>query len=506
MHSKKYNRVLQAFAGRNVLVIGDFMIDIFLEGISSRLSPEAPVPVVNVRKETVLAGGAGNTACNLAALGARVTCCTVLGDDAEAIRAMTLMKEAGVNTAAVVIDTPRQTIVKTRIVAEPHHNIARFDRGTETRISDQAETICTSYIREFGPRFDAIVISDYDKGMITGNVLRALCDIRSRCPYVAVDSKRLTFFQPLRASMAKPNYAEAVALAGNHTDVKDRILRITQIAHDLCECTGAHTVAVTLDREGSLILENGRVVCRVQAHRIALPFVAGAGDTYISAFVLAALAGAPVTVCAELASQAACIAVSQQHTGRCTWDELKDRVGGSDKVSHTVASLVRQCDRYRAEGRRIVFTNGCFDILHRGHVSYLNDARTLGDVLIVAVNTDESIRRLKGPSRPINTLGDRMSVLAALHAVDHIIPFGAKQNDMPATLITAIRPDVFVKGEDYAGHPLPEAPALASVGCETIFLPFIPDQSTTRTIARIHEQITLADNHAHHKHQISMIE
>jgi len=494
MQHKKYSEVLNAFAGHKVLVIGDFILDVYLEGASCRLSPEAPVPVVNVRKKTVLAGGAGNTACNLAALGARVTCCTVLGDDADGRRAMTLLNDAGIDTGAVVMDSGRETIVKTRIIAEPHHNITRFDTGNETPISSEAEATCVWYIKAFAATFDAVVISDYDKGMVTDKVLEALSAVRKDCRYVAVDSKRLAFFQPLRASMVKPNYAEAIALIGDHADIEERALRIAHIAPSLYEQTASDIIAVTLDHEGAVIVEKGDVIHRAQAHRVSLPFVAGAGDTYLGAFVLAALSGASVPVCAELASRAASIAVRKENTGKCTWEELKDQVKDPEKIGHALSALARQCERYRAEGKRIIFTNGCFDILHRGHVSYLNDARALGDVLIVAVNTDQSIRRLKGPSRPVNILKDRMSVLAALHAVDHLIPFGVKHDDTPAELIRSLKPHVFVKGEDYAGQPLPEAQALEAVGCEIVFLPFVPDQSTTRMIARIHEQAGLLNH------------
>jgi len=486
MQNKALSPIVDGFTTRSVLVIGDFILDVYLEGTSHRLSPEAPVPVVDVQGKTMLAGGAGNTAANLAALGARVTFCTVLGGDAEGRHALLLLNAAGVDTQSVIVDDGRQTIVKTRVLADHQQHMIRFDAGDETAIGGEAEETLVQYIRDFAPAFNAVIVSDYNKGVVTGRVLRALCEVRPYCSYVAVDSKRLPFFRPLRPCMAKPNYLEAVALAGEKPRGKNRLAQIARMCRRLYTQTGADIVAVTMDSDGSVLLDHNSMFHHERAMQVQLSCVSGAGDTYISAFALAALADASPADCAYVASCAAGIAVAKANTAHCTGQELKEHMGGAGKVACSVEALARRCDKYRAEGKRIVFTNGCFDILHHGHVSYLNAARTRGDVLIVAVNTDDSIRRLKGSSRPINNLNDRLNVLAALQAVDHLVAFGDVYDDTPAGLIRALRPHVFAKGEDYAHVALPEAEALYTVGCEVQFIPLVPDRSTTKIIERIH--------------------
>ena len=216
---------------------------------------------------------------------------------------------------------------------------------------------------------------------------------------------------------------------------------------------------------------------RVQHSRAA-----GAGDTFLAAMALGLAAGGDTTAAAELASAAASVVVGQEGTVSCSADDLRDQVAAGDKLVSNRARLAELRDAHRRAGRRVVFTNGCFDILHRGHITYLGRAKALGDILIVGVNSDEGIRRLKGPSRPINTLEDRIQVLAALSCVDHVIPF---DEDTPCRLVEVVRPDIFVKGGDYTRDRLPEAELVESLGGAVRILPFIADRSTTDIIERI---------------------
>jgi D-beta-D-heptose 7-phosphate kinase/D-beta-D-heptose 1-phosphate adenosyltransferase len=208
----------------------------------------------------------------------------------------------------------------------------------------------------------------------------------------------------------------------------------------------------------------------------------GAGDTFIAALSLALAAGANGRVAAEIATAAAAIAIGKDGTSTCSAAELRDCLGPQGKYDQDLQRLVQRVESYREQGRRVVFTNGCFDILHRGHIAYLNRAKALGDVLIVGLNSDASVSRLKGPERPINSLDDRAQVLAALSAVDHIVPF---DDDTPIDLIRIVKPDVFVKGGDYTVESLPEAPTVAGMGGEVRILPYIDDQSTSRIIERV---------------------
>jgi len=250
----------------------------------------------------------------------------------------------------------------------------------------------------------------------------------------------------------------------------------------LLDVTGASIVAASLDSEGVLIFERGQPPCHIPAMVSRHACVVGAGDTFMAALTLGLAAGASARQAGELANAAAAVAVGKERTASCTAAELREFICAGGKYLGGPARAAVRAEFLRQQGRRIVFTNGCFDILHRGHVTYLHRAKALGDVLIVGVNTDAGIRRLKGPERPINTLEDRLQVLAALSCVDHLIAF---DEDTPCTLIRAIRPDVFVKGGDYTRERLPEAPLVDALGCTVHGLPFLADRSTTGLIHRI---------------------
>ncbi|MBT1708164.1 adenylyltransferase/cytidyltransferase family protein [Fulvivirgaceae bacterium PWU5] len=480
-----YASIINTYSTRKVLVIGDFILDVYLHGTSRRLSPEAPVPIVDIARKATYPGGAGNTACNLAMLGAAVTLCTVVGEDDDGRHARTLLQDLGIATDGVLQTSQRHTIIKTRVVCD-RHTITRFDSGTETPIDAVTEWTLIRYLSRNIRKFDAVIVSDYDKGVCTPRVLETLLSLRNHCPYIAVDSKRLAFFRALHPDLVKPNYEEALALTQERYQPDDRHEHVQRMGASLYDATQAALIAVTLDKAGSVVLQAGKPVHYEKAPTVTTPFVAGAGDTYVGAFLLSALAGATPAACATLATSAATVAVDKENTGACTCHELLQYMNGHQKYIGSQPALAALCDHYRAAGKQVVFTNGCFDILHSGHVAYLEAARALGDVLIVGVNTDDSIRRLKGKSRPVNGLGDRIHVLAGLHAVDHLVAFGDDGDDTPATLIGLACPDVFVKGEDYAGKELPEAEALITAGSKIIFLPLTPNRSTTAIIEKIH--------------------
>lgn len=485
--NSKYLHLIDQFTNKNVLVIGDFMLDVYLKGTSKRLSPEAPVPVVDISEKTSAAGGAANTAFNLAALGANVTFLTVIGTDPESDHAMELMEKADINKACIIRHPGRHTITKTRVMSGSHV-ITRYDYGTTAPIDTQAETVMIEYLQEYYKSFDAIVISDYNKGVVTENILRVLIELRAQDEtFIAVDSKRLSFFRELHPVLVKPNYEEAVELIGVPDVDGDRIAYVQSHAGELQQNTGASVVAVTLDEEGSVILREKNIVHRSLTQSMTTPNVRGAGDTYISAMTLAAVSRANVGEMAEIATAAATIALRKECTAFCNVDELKSYFNNKDKCISSLAELEHICAYYKLQGKRIVFTNGCFDILHSGHVSYLNRAKTLGDVLIVGMNNDESIRRLKGPKRPINPMHDRMLVLSGLSAVDHIISFGNEQDDTPISLIRVAKPHIFVKGGDYTREKLPEADTVEEVGGKIVFLSLVADHSTTRIIEQINK-------------------
>lgn len=477
-------QIINRFPGKRILVIGDLLLDIYVKGQSTRLCPEAPVPVVDVQERNVLPGGAANTVCNLRALGAAVIFCSVVGNDTEGAEALQLMESLSVDTQNILRSETRRTITKTRIVSGGQV-ITRIDHGSESPVDEDITAQLVQKLDLVFPSCDAVIISDYDKGVVTGRLVDALIALQvQHKKFIAVDSKRLGFFARLSPSFAKPNYDEVLKLL-SLPPVQERQEQIRSSAAALFARINAPLISVTLDKDGSMMVENGNVTGVFSAPLVQRPFVAGAGDSFISAFVLSYITTDRHEVSAEIATAAASIAIRKEGTATCSMEELRSYFQIHSKWIKAPKDLEEICESYRRDGKRIVFTNGCFDILHSGHVTYLHQAKQCGDVLIVGLNTDESIRRIKGERRPINTLIDRLQVLAGLSSVDHIIPFGSRADDTPGPLIAAARPDVFVKGGDYTKETLPEARIVEQYGGKIVLIEPVPNHSTTRIINRI---------------------
>lgn len=479
-----YLNAINEFSTKRILVIGDILLDIYLKGSSTRLCPEAPVPVVDIAERNVFPGGAANTVCNLTALGASVVFCSVVGADPDGDEAVSLMQQRGILPAGIVRDPSRKTITKSRIVSGSHV-ITRIDQGSAGPVSREATNILIRSIEQAYAACDGVIISDYDKGVVTVAIVDTLAKLQRINPkFISVDSKRLPFFASLRPSHVKPNYDEVVKLLGIPRQ-SDRVSQVVTYADILYRKLNAPLITVTLDNAGSIIIENGKALEVVPASTVANPYVAGAGDTYLSAFALSLLGTHHKKMSAQIATAAATIAIRKEDTSSCTLAELKSHFNFHTKYIADLQQLKDICDTYHHAGKRIVFTNGCFDILHSGHVTYLNRAKELGDVLIVGLNNDHSIRRIKGEHRPINGLADRLKVLAGLSSVDHIIPFGLESDDTPIPLIRTARPEVFAKGGDYTEERLPEAETVLECGGKIVFLDHVSNRSTTGIINKI---------------------
>ena len=466
-----------------VLVIGDAMLDSYFSGASQRLCQEAPVPIVDVADRVDMPGGAGNCAANAAALGAEVKLLAVAGADCEGELLRQRLQACGVPDDEVCIDRERQTLFKARVLCD-HHLVVRFDQGTKTPLLPQLEHQVLARLTALYDIVDVVIVSDYSYGVLTAAVIERLAQLQRRAPKtLLVDAKQLPAYRHVGMTACKPNYHETLKLLGlPRCQGKRRWEALIAEGDRVLEQTGAQLVAVTLDREGALFFERGREPLRTFAQGAPQSQVAGAGDTFLCALGLALAAGADTAVASQCASAAAAVAVAKPHTALCTWQELVPRLAGERGPSAELSRLLPLLESYRREQRQIVLTNGCFDLLHRGHIAYLEQAKRLGDVLIVGVNTDASIRRLKGPTRPINSLADRMEVLQGLSSVDHAIAF---DEDTPHALIRMIRPDVFVKGGDYTRATLPEAELVESLGGTVQILPFVADRSTSSIISRI---------------------
>lgn len=477
--------LIDTWKSLTVLVIGDAILDSYLSGCAHRLCRDAPAPVVAVDQRQDVPGGAANTATNLASLSGHTLFLSVIGTDIEGERLRQALEHCGVSTALMISSVSRKTLAKQRVMADSQI-LVRLDQGSTEIISPDLEQVLIDRLVEQFTKCDAVVISDYSYGVITPRLIQTLADLQAQHPrIVVIDSRQLEIYRNVRATAVKPNYDEALELLGQPRLSTARADQIMPFGNRLLDLTGAAIVAVSLDSEGAVLFEHEQQPIRTDARPVPQNQTSGAGDTFISALTLALASGAPTATAASLAAAATAIVVKQTGTTACKIEELRQSLlegkHGRKLIldQSDLASLVQQ---YRSADRTVVFTNGCFDILHPGHVAYLTQAKALGDVLIVGVNTDESVQRLKGADRPINSLSDRLTVLAALSCVDYVVPFAELT---PKNLIRIICPTIYVKGGDYTRETLPEAELVEELGGIVRILPYVDNRSTTRLINHI---------------------
>ncbi len=472
--------IVDAFPQVSAVVVGDLLLDAWHMGGADRMASEAPVPVVAVHHTSYAPGGAANTAANLAALGGQVEVIGVVGADHSARRLADALTNCGVSTH-LVPDENRPTTVKHRVCSSGQV-LARYDDEDRTPVSGPVESALIEQIQRLGPGAEMLIVCDYAIGVCTERVRAAIAAIcGAHGPRLVVDARRLDLWAPLRPYAVLPNIAEAATLLGRPV-TGDRVDFLTAYSTEICDRAGADLVVTTIDGQGSLVHRKGRPIHRTHASPAPDQRASGAGDTYTATFALALAAGADPPGAADLAQAAANVVVRRDGTALCTCDDLLRAVAtpqGAVLSPHDLLDRIRQ---HRVAGARIAFTNGCFDVLHRGHVTYLRQAAALADLLVVALNSDESVARLKGPGRPINRLDDRAAVLAALDCVDHVTVF---DEDTPERLLRLIRPDVYVKGGDYSLLMLPEAALVAELGGEVHLVDYIAGRSTTDIVERI---------------------
>ena len=475
--------LVDRFVGRRVLVVGDAMLDSYLVGDAERLSREAPVPIVAVERHEDAPGGAANAAANLAALGADIRLLSVVGDDPQGNRLRTALGERGVGVEAVIGDPNRDTLAKERVVAGGQM-LVRLDRGSVTPMSTRTTAELCRRLEKLHGLCDGVLISDYGYGVAADALVGLLVELQEQeRRLLVVDAKEPERFARLHPDATKPNYAEAIRLLGARSvDLARRPEQVAAGAHRILDRCGARMAAVTIDSDGCVLLEHGQEPYRTYTRPTINSRAAGAGDTFAAALTLALSSGATGQEAVESAQAAAAIAVGEDGTTTCTGTRLVQELSHGADALTPLEEVASRVDALRRRGKRIVFTNGGFDILHRGHVSYLSRAKALGDVLVVGLNTDEGVRRLKGLGRPINSLEDRASVLSALSCVDAIVPFA---EGTPEQLIGRLRPDLYVKGGDYALEDLPERAAVEAHGGSVEILPLVEERSTTSIIDRI---------------------
>ncbi|WP_174301600.1 D-glycero-beta-D-manno-heptose 1-phosphate adenylyltransferase [Caulobacter sp. S45] len=474
--------LIDDISGRRVLVVGDVMLDHFVRGVVERVSPEAPVLVVNVTEERSMAGGAANVAANVAALGGHAVLVGVVGDDPGAALLDGILAATGGITNALVRVAGRPTTQKTRYLGGDRH-LLRADRervGLDAEIEERVVAAVFDQVRNC----EVVVISDYAKGVACPAVVRAVIQAAGAAGIpVAVDPKRGDVDVYRGARLLTPNRKEMRVATGE--DCADDA-SCDRAGEAVCAATGA-SVLLTRSERGVCLYEPGRPVWRDAARAQTVRDVSGAGDTVIAAAALALAAGAELQAAAHLANTAAAVAVSKSGTSYVTPQELNQALLHGPNEGLLAGKLVPLisaagiAEGWRHAGLRVGFTNGCFDLLHPGHVGLLAAARALCDRLVVGLNTDQSISRLKGPKRPVQSELARAEVIGALRSVDLVVLFG---DDTPLELIGALRPAVLVKGADYTVDTVVGANLVLGWGGRVELVDLVPDQSSTRLIAR----------------------
>ncbi|HEX7381375.1 MAG TPA: bifunctional D-glycero-beta-D-manno-heptose-7-phosphate kinase/D-glycero-beta-D-manno-heptose 1-phosphate adenylyltransferase HldE [Nevskiaceae bacterium] len=466
------------FRASRILVAGDVMLDRYWYGATSRISPEAPVPVVRVEREDARAGGAANVALNAASLGAAVRLLGVAGRDEAATRLRRLLDAGGVQFE-MEPSAEQATISKLRVMSR-NQQLIRVD--FEQAAGEASGFDRAAYRRRFQaalPQAQAVALSDYGKGTL-GEVAALIDDARAAGRSVVVDPKGTDWRRYAGATLITPNLAELEGVVGPCPDDATIVERGTRLLADLA----LEALLVTRAAQGMTLLVPGNPPVHLGARAREVYDVTGAGDTVVGVLTAALASGADFIQAAHLANLAAGLVVGKLGTAVVTPRELAHAIRGQHEGDAGILDEVELLERVadaRADGQVIVMTNGCFDLLHVGHVRYLEAARRLGDVLIVAVNTDASVRRLKGLGRPLNSERDRMRVLAGLKSVDWVVPF---DDDTPARLIECVLPDVLVKGGDYRPEQVVGHEIVARHGGRVEVLDFYPGYSTTGLIER----------------------
>ena len=481
-----FDQSLSRLSGVTVLCVGDLMLDDFVYGEVARISPEAPAPVIAVKRSEMVIGGAGNVARNIASLGATCIFVGLVGED-EAGRTLkaALAAEPRI-VASLVVDGARPTTRKVRFVSEHYAtHLLRAD-WEEARPADaKAEKALLDTALAALPKVDALVLSDYAKGVLTPGVIRGLIEaaVAAGKP-VIVDPKGTDYSVYRGATMVTPNrkeLAEAVRREARGDD------DVAAAAEDLRRMLDCDALLVTRSDEGMTLVTRDGAPVHVPAYAVKISDVSGAGDTVVA--VLAAMLGlhADYESAMRAANAAAAVVVGKRGTATVSIGELRHRIlpsatlAAEDKILFDWQDLDARLDVWRKQGLRIGFTNGCFDILHPGHVKLMAQSRAACDRLVVGLNSDASVARLKGPERPVQKVQARAEVLAALEAVDLVVVF---ENDTPRELISRVRPSVLVKGADYTREQVVGHDIVESYGGEVLLVDLLPGHSTTDIVKR----------------------
>jgi D-beta-D-heptose 7-phosphate kinase/D-beta-D-heptose 1-phosphate adenosyltransferase len=474
---------IKKFAGCRLLVAGDLMVDEYLWGNVERISPEAPVQVVSVTSEEYALGGAGNVINNLVALGAIVSAVGVIGTGPNGRLVLKKLNALGVNTRGVIQDRQRTTTRKTRIIAN-HQHVLRFDREVKADISRQTMNKISRAAEEMMADADLVLVSDYNKGLITKALMtKLIASAQKHNKLLIVDPKGRDFKKYAGASLITPNKKETARAAG--IEIVDES-SLVKAARRLIKKTGIDKILVTCGKDGMVYFNHDAPPYRISTKAHQVFDVSGAGDTVLAVLGLGIAAGYSNKEAVALANTAAGIVVGKVGTATVSKTELAAALNlipavrlDKQKTLAEVAAVARNLEK---AGKRIVLTNGCFDLLHVGHIKLLSASKQLGDVLIVALDDDESVKRLKGSGRPVINENERLRIISALDSVDYVIVFSSHElNDV----IAAIRPAVLTKGSNYGTEAIRGREIVERYGGRIEIIPLTENISSTRIINNI---------------------
>jgi D-beta-D-heptose 7-phosphate kinase/D-beta-D-heptose 1-phosphate adenosyltransferase len=473
--------ILESFSRARVLVFGDVMLDRFVYGSVERMSPEAPVPVMNIERTSDLPGGAANVARNVAGLGGQSVLIGVVGSDEAADQLRGRLAENPALRAQLIVDASRPTTLKTRFIGE-RQQILRTDVESKAPLSESVAATVLGQFQAALADTDIVVLSDYAKGVLCdGVVSEAIAAARAAGKQILVDPKSRSFLRYKGTTVLTPNRHELQAACSHECSTDEQVVAGAReiLAQGICS-----TLVVTRGKDGMSIVRDDGTATHIKTQASEVYEVTGAGDTAVAALAVGLAGGADIGEAVHLANMAAGIVVGKFGIATVTAAEivahLDDSSGSRMKFAlNTVQHLVH---RWRQLGLRIAFTNGCFDLLHPGHLSLLNQAKQTADRLVVGLNSDLSTRRLKGAGRPVQSAMARAMVLTSLKAVDAVVIF---EEDTPRSLIAALEPDVLVKGADYSVENVVGADLVLARGGKVVLAELVPSQSTTNTIQRI---------------------
>ncbi len=468
-----------------VLVVGDLILDEYLWGGVTRISPEAPVPVLETKSENLSLGGAANVANNLAALGCEVTLIGAIGQDEKGDRLLELIKERGIHTEGIFRFVHRPTTSKMRIIAH-NQQILRIDKEDNRPITEETEKKIIKFTDQILPEMDGVIVSDYQKGVLTEKVIKNLVHRAQKAKKkVIVDPKSADFSLYKGATVLTPNQKEverSVPIKVNSLEDLERA------AEYLLSLTRADALLVTRGKDGMTLYKNKEKPTAIPTEAKEVFDVTGAGDTVVSVFGMAVFVGFDFEEAAWLSNMAASIVVGKVGTAAVTLNEINEFLQEEMfRTSHTLLrleELKKLVSLAKSTGKTVVFTNGCFDIIHGGHIEFLQKAKAKGDLLVVGLNSDASVRAIKGDGRPIKTQKERADILSALRYVDYITIF---DETTPKQLISEIRPDILVKGNDYAIDEVVGREIVEGYGARVELIPIVKGLSTTKTVEKILE-------------------